>query len=697
MPDANASKLTFPVRGMTCAACQSFVEKTLSASPGVRSASVNLLMGSATVEYDPAQVAPSDLVNAVNDAGYEASLPAPARSIAAAQAARDREDEAAYRALRLRAIVSLACGAAAMALMPWHHQAWTRHVLMVASLVILIWAGRRFYVKAWAALRHRTTDMNTLVALGTGSAFLYSLFSPHDVYYEAVIFITAFVLTGNALESRAKRRAAAALAALGQLRPATARVLSGEEEREVAIDDLRLGDLLVARPGERIAADGVVTGGESSVDESMLTGEPVPIDKLPGDSVTGGTLNVQGRLIYRATALGAETRLERILRLLAEAQAEKAPLQRLADKASSIFVPIVVAIAAVTWLASGSIASAVAVLVIACPCAMGLAVPAATLVATGRAARAGILVRSGEALERLEKVDTIVFDKTGTLTEGRPVVVSLDAEPASVKLAASLERQSEHPLARAISALDENARLDVEGFRALSGMGAEGNVDGHAVLIGRAALLRDRGIPVDETAAAHTLVHLAVDGRAAGVFHISDRPRATAREAIAALRSMGLRVILLSGDQEPAARAVAAEVGIDEVIAGVSPEGKLETIRNLRSAGRCVAMVGDGVNDAPALGAADVGIAMGGGTDVAVEAASMTLARPDPRLVAEAIVLSRATLRIMRQNLFWAMGYNVAAIPAAAFGLLNPILAAAAMSLSSVSVVTNSLRLARRH
>ncbi|WP_321476818.1 heavy metal translocating P-type ATPase [uncultured Paludibaculum sp.] len=706
------TKLTFPVRGMTCAACQSFVQKTLQEQPGVRQATVNLMLHNATVDFDPASVTPEALVAAVNDTGYEAALPVARRSIADEQLERDREAEAEYCGLRLRAAVSLGVGALLMASMPFLHR--LPHGVMNAaqaavSLFVMIWGGHRFYRKAWAALRHKTSDMNTLIALGTGSAFLYSVFSPHDVYYEAVVFILALVLVGNTLEARAKRKTAAALQALATLQPATARVERLGQEVELAIEDLEEGDILIARPGERIAADGVVVDGASSVDESMLTGEPIPVEKVAGEKVIGGTLNKQGRLRYRATALGSETVLEQVLRLLRDAQGEKAPMQRLADRVSAIFVPVVVLIALATmgaWYfaagrpAASAFAAAVAVLIIACPCAMGLAVPAAIMVATGRAAGSGLLFKGGEAIERLDKVDTIVFDKTGTLTEGHPEVVAYEPvmTPDPLPLIAALEHASEHPLAQAVVRFAGGGALGVSGFQALPGMGAEGTVDGHPVVIGRRSLLLERGITVpdegDHAAQGHTTLWAAVDGRFAALFALADKPRVEAKAVLGELKSMGLRLLMVTGDQEPAARAVAQAVGIDEVIAGVLPEGKLKVLRQLQSEGRHVAMVGDGINDAPALAAA-AGIAMASGADVAMAAADVTLMREGLHMVPSALRLARATVRTMRQNLFWALVYNAVSIPVAAFGLLNPVLASAAMSLSSVSVLTNSLRLAR--
>jgi Cu+-exporting ATPase len=714
-----AARVTFPVQGMTCAACQAFVQKTLAERKGVREATVNLLLHNATVEYDPVETGPAELVDAVNETGYQAELPAPGRSLIEDERRREREAEAEYRALRLRAIATLAAGSGAMAAMPWMHHGpaavplrWT---LAAVSLAALVWAGRRFFVKAWAALRRGGTDMNTLVALGAGSAFVYSVFSPHDVYYEAVLFILGFVLTGNALEARAKSRATAALAALAKLAPASARVERSGREEEIPVEHLRPGDILVVRPGERLPADGVVLSGHSGVDESMLTGESVPVDKGPGSPVIAGTLNGHGLLRSRVTALGSETVLERVMRLLRDAQLERPPLQRMADRISAVFVPAVILLALLTlgaWLLAGAalpraLTSAVAVLLIACPCAMGLAVPAAVMVATGRAARLGFLFQGGEVLERLERVDTIVFDKTGTLTEGRPEVFTFEPvapfkELEALSLAAALEQASEHPLGAAVvrHARARGAKIPpADRFTSLPGLGAEAEINGHQVLAGRRELLAARGIEAPEesthAAAGRTVLWFAVDGKPAALCAVADVVRPSSAPAVAALRARGHRVLMVTGDQEATARCIASTLGIDEVVAGVLPEGKLEALRRLRAEGRVVAMVGDGVNDAPALAAADAGIAMASGTDVAAAAAGLTLMRPDLSAIVDALALAVAAGRTMRMNLFWALAYNVVAIPAAALGWLSPALAAAAMSLSSVSVVANSLRLNR--
>lgn len=775
---ARAQRVTFPVTGMTCAACQSFIQRTLEQQPGVESAAVNLMLNNATVIYRPEITSPVSLIEAVRATGYGAEL-ATEPSLLEQQQEQERGLSLEYRKLRLKAVASLIAGVLAMVLsMPLmgggsHDQGthvadpllrWTMQVLdpalrsavpwlygvdaqllsyglMGLTLWIMAWAGRRFYVKAWSALLHGTADMNSLIALGTGAAFLFSavatlapgFFRAHgvnpDVYYEAVIFILALVLTGNMLESRAKGQTAAALQKLVQFQPKTARVIRGEAELDLPVEQLEPGDVILVRPGERIPADGLVLAGASSVDESMLTGESLPVDKSAGDRVIGGTLNKQGVLRYQATTLGAESMLSQIVRLLRDAQGSKAPIQALADRISRIFVPVVVVIAVLTfaawsWLAPEAtfvraFAAAVTVLIIACPCAMGLAVPTALMVATGRGAEQGILIKGGEALQRLASIDTVVLDKTGTITEGRPAVTDVLPVAAGgdggtwLRLAASLEKSSEHPLAEALVryALDHGLSLtDAESFEAKPGQGAVGVVEGRALAVGNTSLMEEWAIrlePVREAserlaAEGKTPLYVAIDGALAGVVAVADPVKASSQQAIASMHRLGLKVLMLSGDNERTAQAVAKQVGLDEVVAGVLPAGKVEVVKRLQSEGRIVAMVGDGINDAPALVQADVGITMSSGADVAIEAGSVTLMRSDLRGVAQAIQLSRSTMRTMYQNLFWAFVYNVVGIPVAAgilypvFGLLlSPVLASAAMAMSSVSVVSNSLRLRR--
>jgi len=726
-----STELTIPVQGMTCAACSARVQRTLERTPGVNGANVNLMTGAATVVYDPASVTPQGLVEAIRGTGYGAELPMPGTDADAPSGADDAAHDREIRELRWKLIFSLSAAVLAMALgmppRPW--------LLLALTIPVMTWAGRHFYTRAWAAFRHGGADMNTLIAVGTGAAFGYSLFvtvagdwlaargiEPH-VYYEAVLWIIALILLGNLLEARARSRTAGAIRRLIGLRPLTARVVRDGVELEVPLAELRAGDEVLVLPGEKIPADGTVVDGSSHVDESMLTGEPTPVRKAAGDPVIGATVNRNGALRFRVERVGADTVLSRIIRLVQQAQGSKAPIQRLADRIAAVFVPVVIVIAVVTfvlWLLFGpdpaylhALVSAVTVLIIACPCAMGLAVPTAVMVATGRGAELGILIKGGEPLERSARLDTVVFDKTGTVTEGRPAVrrIMSDDEARTLRLAASLERRSEHPLGEAIVAAAAERGLDLaepREFESLTGRGVSGAVDGHRVMVGNRSLLADAGVEPGRYAAeserlaadALTPVFVAVDGRVEAVIGVADAVKPGSREAVEALRRMGLRSVMLTGDDARAAAGVARAVGIDQVVANVLPERKLEEIRRLQAEGRTVAMVGDGINDAPALAQADVGIAMGTGTDVAMEAGDITLMRGDPLGVPRAIALARRTMRVMRQNLFWAFVYNVVGIPIAAGALypalglrLTPAMAAAAMAVSSVSVVMNSLRL----
>lgn len=769
MPDT----ATIPVSGMTCAACSSRVQRTLEKTPGVSSAHVNLLTSSATVDFDPATTSTELLVDAIRRTGYGAELPLAGESPEELLETQDvlRAEEIA--GLRRKVVVSLvvavltmilsmplaAVSAGSMAdplmrlMMPlteWMRQvapgmdrvspdAW-RYLLLGLTLPVVGWAGRHFYTRAWAAFRHHSADMNTLIAVGTGAAFLFSLavtladdwllahgIEP-QVYYEAVSWIIALVLLGNLLEARAKGRTSGALRRLLGLRPTTARVLRGGREEEVPLDQVREGDEVVVRPGEKIPADGVVLSGSSYVDESMLTGEPVPVFRGAGDRVIGATLNRNGAFNFSVTRVGWDTVLSQIIRLVQQAQESKAPIQRLADRISAVFVPVVISLAIATfvlWFDFGpapaylrALVAAVTVLIIACPCAMGLAVPTAVMVSTGRGAELGVLIKRGEALESAGRIDTVVLDKTGTVTEGRPAVTSLELAGGGdldqlrvLQLAASVERLSEHPLAEAIVA--EAERLGVAGrevvdFEVRTGRGVVGAVEGRRVAVGNATLMREMRLDpgplrarADQLASeARTPVYVAVDGRVAAVIAIADPIRATSPAAVARLKRMGLEIVLLTGDDRQTAEAVARAVGIERVIAQVLPDEKLEQVRQVQQQGKVVALVGDGLNDAPALAQAHIGIAMGTGVDVALEAADIVLMRSDLLGVADAIGLSRRTMRIVRQNLFWAFVYNVIGIPVAAgalypaFGLLlTPAMAAAAMAASSVSVVSNSLRL----
>jgi Cu+-exporting ATPase len=774
--EAAAGKVTIPVSGMTCAACSGRVQRALEKAEGVNEAAVNLMLKNATVSFDPSVTSAEHLVEVIRHTGYDAELVKEERTAFEEQEAQDAAQEAEFRELAWKAGVSFVAAMIAMIvsmplmefgmhaggldvlgawMMPFSHRLielapWLYRInlhvlrgsLLVLTLGVMLWAGRHFYTRAWAAFRHHAADMNTLVAVGTGAAFLYSVVatvapgfflargvSP-DVYYEAVVFIIALILLGNALEARAKRQTATALRALTRLQPPTARVLRGGEELDVPVEQVVRGDVVIVRPGEQVPVDGEVVSGASAVDESMLTGESLPVEKAVGDAVIGGTINRTGSFRYRATTLGTESVLARIVKLMRDAQGSRAPIQRLADRISAVFVPVVISLAIATFVAwfilspeaplVKAFAASVAVLIIACPCAMGLAVPTAVMVATGRGASHGILIKGGEALQRAGDLTTVVLDKTGTVTEGRPTVTEMVVAPGAkwsadelLRRVASLERQSEHPLAAAIVEHAKARRLalaDADAFQSHTGRGATAVVDGSALAVGNLRLMQEWAIDPTPLAAeaealaarGRTPMFVAADGKLAGLVAVADPVKPTSRAAIERLKAMGLEVVLLTGDHRATAEAVAREAGIARVVAEVLPEGKVEEVRRLQGAGRVVAMVGDGINDAPALAQADVGIAIGTGTDIAAEAGDVVLMRGDLAGVATAIQLSRRTMRTMKQNLFWAFIYNVIGIPVAAgalypaFGvLLSPILASAAMAFSSVSVVSNSLRLRR--
>ncbi len=734
MSATSSTRLELPISGMTCASCANRIEKRLNRIEGV-AASVNYATEAAAVEYDPSVVAPEDLLAAVEAVGYHASLPAAPDEKAAAEP----DPSEPYRR-RLLASAALALPVLLLAMVePLQFDYWQWLSLQLATPVVL-WGGWPFHRAAWQNLRHRAATMDTLISVGTlaawgwsvvalffldagmpGMRMAFELVVPRgeaagQIYLEVAAVVIVFILAGRYFELRAKRLAGAALRALLQLGAKEVTVLDAEgREQRVGIDALGVGDRFVVRPGEKIATDGVVEEGSSAVDKSLLTGESVPVEVAPGDPVFGATINVGGRLVVRTTGIGADTALAQIARLVTEAQSGKAPVQRLADRISAVFVPIVIGIALATlalWLLTGAGASfafsaAVAVLIIACPCALGLATPTALLVGTGRGAQLGILIKGPEVLESTRRVDTIVLDKTGTITTGRMSLDRIVTAPGvdreeAIRLVASLESGSEHPVARAIAAAGGERLEAPEGFTNRPGLGVEGVVAGKAVLAGRPSLLADWGIelPVglaDAQAAAErdgkTAIAAAWDGEARAIFVVSDRPKPTSAEAIRRLRALGLRPLLLTGDNAETARAIAAEAGIDEVIAEVLPADKVEVVRRLQAEGAVVAMVGDGVNDSPALAQADLGLAIGTGTDVAIEAGDITLVSGDLLAAPDAIRLSRRTLTTIKGNLFWAFAYNVAALPLAAAGLLNPLIAGGAMAFSSVFVVSNSLRL----
>ncbi|RBY78900.1 heavy metal translocating P-type ATPase [Geodermatophilus sp. TF02-6] len=746
------AEIELAIGGMTCASCAARIEKKLNRLDGV-TATVNYATEKARVS-STGEVTPDDLIATVEKTGYTATLredlPAHRHSQARGGTLQGGRGPAVpddpERPLRTRLVVSalLSLPVVAMAMVPaLQFQHWQWLSLTLAAPVV-VWGGLPFHRAAWTNLRHGAATMDTLVSLGTGAAFVWSLYAlflgtagepgmthpfeltiartdgSANVYLEAAAGVTTFLLAGRYVEARSKRRAGAALRALLELGAKEACVLRGGVERRVPVDRLAVGDEFVVRPGEKIAADGVVTEGASAVDPSMLTGESVPVEVGPGDAVVGATVNAGGRLVVRATRVGAATQLAQMARLVEEAQNGKARVQRLADRVSGVFVPVVLVLAVATlgfWIGAGAglaaaFTAAVAVLIIACPCALGLATPTALMVGTGRGAQLGILIRGPEVLESTRAVDTVVLDKTGTVTTGRMTLLDVVPAPGEdadrvLALAGALEHGSEHPIAQAVAAAaaERTGSLrPVEGFANVEGLGVQGVVDGAAVLVGRARLLAEWAVPVpgalDRARAAaeaqgRTAVLVAWDGAARGVLVVADAVKETSAAAVGQLRDLGLRPILLTGDNTAVARSVAAEVGIDEVVAEVLPQDKVDVVRRLQAEGRVVAVVGDGVNDAAALAQADLGLAMGTGTDVAIQASDLTLVRGDLRAAADAIRLARRTLAVIKGNLFWAFAYNVAALPLAAAGLLNPMIAGAAMAFSSVFVVTNSLRLRR--
>lgn len=791
---SRTARADLPIEGMTCASCATRIEKRLAKQPGVSSANVNFATRVATVKYDAAATGPEALAKAVDDIGYKAIVPATARNRTASNNpphGHDGHDHAAMHAgqgagshaghddadgddhsahmnvgeteanrLLTKIIVGGTLSLPVLVIAMSHGKIeafnvpWINWVQLALTTPVMVWCGAQFFRSAWKGLRHLSANMDTLVAMGTGAAYLYSLAATvwpsffagvtgsadhgahaagaHSVpvYFEAAAVIIVLILLGKYFEAQATGRTTAAIKRLIGLQPKTARVLRDGVEGDVPIEAVVVGDRVLVRPGEKIPVDGTVESGQSAVDESMLTGESVPVEKKSGDSVFGATMNTTGALRLVATKVGADTALQQIVRLVQEAQGSKAPIARLADKISGVFVPVVITIAVVTFIVwwfvspvdtrlSMALVTAVSVLIIACPCALGLATPTAIMVGTGRGAEKGILIKGGEALETAHKLTAIVLDKTGTITHGKPAVTDvIPAEAAGVdapellRLAASAEQHSEHPLAAAIvrEANERGASLiEPSEFQAVVGHGVEAAVEGKRLLIGKSALLEQRGIPIiladkaaELAALGRTPMFVAVNGREAGIIAVADTIRSESKDAIATMHQLGLCVVMMTGDNRRTAEAVASQVGVDQVFAEVLPKDKADKVKSLQAEGHIVGMVGDGINDAPALAQADVGLAVGTGTDVAMESADITLMRGDLRAVPQAIALSHATMRTIRQNLFWAFIYNVVGIPVAAGvlfpftgWLLSPIIASAAMAFSSVSVVLNSLRLRR--
>jgi Cu+-exporting ATPase len=746
---AATESATLNIEGMTCASCANFVERALTRTPGVERAMVNLANEKATVEYRPAQIDRAGLKAAVQQAGYEVVETAAAASPLASDDELEARKAQAYAQFKRRFQVAAWLSVLIMPLsmlMLW--PALTARVpmpvlnytLLALTLPVVLYSGREFFVSAWNSFRHCTATMDTLIAVGTGTAFLYSLAAtliPHwfeqhglmpEVYYDTTAIIIALILLGKVMEARAKTQTSAAIKALMGLQAKTARVVRHGQEVDLPIEQVQLDDVVVVRPGEKVATDGVVLEGQSAVDEAMLTGESLPVAKKAGDNVFGATLNKTGSFRFRVSKLGADTMLAQIVKLVSDAQGSRAPIQRLADKISAVFVPVVIIIALLTFglwfdLAPVSLrlplalVNFVAVLIIACPCALGLATPTAIMVGTGKGAEHGVLIRNAEALEKAYKVNTLLLDKTGTITRGEPAVtdfVVAEGQPVGtlLPLVAAVERQSEHPLAEAVvryAEAQQTPLLSATNFQAVEGKGAQATVNGQAVLIGNARLLEEAGVSLPPSlqqpaevllAQAKTVLYVAVAGQAVGIIGVADTVRNTSAAAIRRLQGMGIEVVMMTGDNPQTAAQVAGQVGITRFFAEVLPSGKAGKVQELQAEGRVVAMVGEGINDAPALAQADIGLAMGGGTDVAMEAAGITLMRSDLHGVVTAIELSRQTMRTIKQNLFWAFFYNLLGIPVAAGvlypftgWLLSPMLAAAAMALSSVSVLTNSLRL----
>lgn len=739
--------LTLPVEGMTCASCVARVEKTLKKVDGVENANVNLATEAVALSFDPSRTSLDALAKAVQSAGYKLGVPQKPSEGLSAQALESSEGHLeshqakSYRQLKREFLFSMVLAIPILLINMLSMTEWfmsniplsmddANKLLLILTTPVMIVSGKRFFKPAWQLAKHFAADMNTLIAMGTGAAFFYSaaiVLFPHwfpegtnlyAVYFDSAAMIISLILLGRLLESRAKHKASDSIKMLMGLQPKTARIKKDSGDIEIPISDVIVGNVIIVRPGERIPVDGVILRGNSTVDESMVSGESIPVEKSVGDKVVGGTINKNGSFEFRAEAVGASTVIAHIAKLVEEAQGSKAPIQRLADKIASVFVPVVIAIALATfniWYFvsdigfAGALMNAIAVLVIACPCALGLATPTAIMVGTGKGASLGVLIKNAESLEKAHAIHTIVLDKTGTITSGKPSVTDIQGfngtdEKTVVQMAASLEDKSEHPLGSAIVEYAKNqsiALAEVDSFHSMTGFGIAGSVNNQITAVGNEKMMKDLSIDVSEAATSvavysgegKTPILVSVEGKLIGTIAVADTIHPTSKEVVDQLKQLDIEVVMLTGDNPRTANAIAQEAGIDLVFSEVLPQEKSVKIKGLQSAGKTVAMVGDGINDAPALAQADVGIAIGTGTDIAMETADITLMKPGIRGVIRAIRLSRQTMRTIKQNLFWAFIYNIIGIPLAALGLLNPMFAAGAMAFSSVSVVTNSLRL----
>src|ERR1035437_1855709 len=736
----NKETLSLPVEGMTCASCVLRVEKTLKKIEGVEDVNVNLATEKVTFTINNSKADLSQISDAVEDAGYKIILPSKSTSAEVPESTYENESSKKYKELKNSFIFSLILTVPVMIINMVSMTSWfmkwsplsmdyiNRILFLVTTLIIFI-PGRRFFISAWKLLKHFTADMNTLVAVGTGTAYIYStiavlfpdllsLKNPYEhIYFDTSAVIITLILMGRLLEAGAKSKTTSAIKKLVGLQPKTAFIIKNNKETEIKIEDVAEGDFIIVRPGQRIPVDGVITEGSSSIDESMISGESIPVDKFINDRVTGGTINLNGSITFKTTAVGKNTVIAQIIKYVEEAQGSKAPIQKLADKIASVFVPIVISIAIITFIAwylivgvpfNAAMLNFIAVMVIACPCALGLATPTAIMVGTGLGASNGILIKNAASLESAFRVNTVVLDKTGTITIGKPMVADLQVYNASrkedvIKMSVTLENKSEHPLSKAILEYAEKTNIssdNISEFNSFPGLGLTGKVDNKNIIVGNRKMLEQYSVQLNDAETDNKLkvnssVYVAVDNQLAGIYHISDTIAYTSAGAIKKLKEMHLSVFMLTGDNKAAAESIAEKVGIENVITDVLPADKAKVIKDLQSKGKIVAMVGDGINDSPALAQADLGIAIGTGADIAIETADITLIKNNIEGISQAINLSYKTLRTIKQNLFWAFIYNIIGIPVAALGLLNPMFAAAAMALSSVSVVSNSLRLKR--